>query len=218
MARPRQSALTKEQVVRAAVRLADQGGVATMSMRKLAAEVGVEAMSLYHYLANKDELLDAIVDVVFGEIEVPADESDWQQAMRLRAQSAREALTRHRWALGLMDSRTTPGPATLHHHDAVLGCLRRAGFSLPGAAQAFALLDSYIYGFVLQELSLPFETSDEAVQLADDILQQMPADEYPHLAELAVGHVMQPGYSYSDEFLPSLDLVLDGLESVRIRG
>lgn len=208
--------LTRDRVISAAVQLADDHGIAALSMRKLAAELGVEAMSLYHHLADKGEILDAIVDVVFTEIDLP-DADDWRQAMRRRAVSTREVMTRHRWALGLMDSRSSPGPATLRHHDAVLGCLRTAGFTIDGAAHAYALLDSYVYGFVLQELSLPFQTSDEASQVADDILEQVPADELPYLSELAVERVSRPGYSFGDEFLPGLEFILDGLEGQRSR-
>jgi AcrR family transcriptional regulator len=203
--------LTRRRVLRAAVALADRGGVAALSMRKLAQELGVEAMSLYHHVANKDDILDGIVDVVFGEIELPAGEAGWEAAMRRRAVSAREALRRHPWATGLMESRRTPGPANIRHHDAVLGVLRNAGFPVELAAHAYSLLDSYIYGFALQEASLPFHTPEETAEVAQEIMSEFPADEYPHLAEIATEHVLQPGYDYGDEFLYGLDLILDGL-------
>ena len=119
---------------------------------------------------------------------------------------------RHPWAIGLMDSRSTPGPATLRHHDAVLGILRNAGFSIEMAAHAFSVLDSYIYGFALQETSLPFETSEELEAVAETIFEQFPADEYPYLTEMAVEHALQPGYAYANEFEFGLDLILDGLD------
>ena len=203
--------LTRRRVLRAAVALADRGGVAALSMRKLAQELGVEAMSLYHHVANKDDILDGIVDVVFGEIELPAGEAGWEAAMRRRAVSAREALRRHPWATGLMESRRTPGLANIRHHDAVLGVLRNAGFPVELAAHAYSLLDSYIYGFALQEASLPFQTPEETAEVAQEIMSEFPADEYPHLAEIATEHVLQPGYDYGDEFLYGLDLILDGL-------
>jgi hypothetical protein len=134
--------------------------------------------------------------------------------MRQRAISAREVLARHPWAIGLMESRSTPGPATLQHHDAVLGCLRGAGFSIALAAHAYSVLDSYIYGFALEQASLPFETSEQAGEVADSIRRQFPVDTYPHLMEMAVKHVLQPGYDYADEFEFGLDLILDGLERV----
>jgi len=207
--------LNKQRVLGAAVALADRGGVRSLSMRKLAHELGVEAMSLYHHVANKDDILDGIVDVVFSEIVLPSGDADWKAAMRQRAISAREALLRHPWATGLMESRSTPGPATLRHHDAVLGILRTAGFSVELAAHAFSVLDSYIYGFALQEANLPFDTPEETAEVAQAIMAELPADEYPHLAEMTVEHVLQPGYDYGNEFLFGLDLILDGLDRAR---
>ena len=204
--------LSRERVLRAATVLADRVGVGSLSMRKLAQELGVEAMSLYHHVANKDDLLDGMVDLVFGEIELPSGDAGWKAAMRRRAISAREALRRHPWATGLMESRSTPGAANLRHHDAVLGILRGAGFSVELAAHAYSLLDSYIYGFALQEASLPFGTAEEAAAVAEDILRQHPAEQLPHLTEIAVEHVLRPGYDYGNEFLWGLDLILDGLQ------
>jgi AcrR family transcriptional regulator len=207
--------LTRQRVLDTAVALADREGVRSLSMRKLAQELGVEAMSLYHHVANKDAILDGMIDVVFGEIDLPTGEADWKAAMRRRAVSAREALRRHPWATGLMETRTTPGPATLRHHDAVLGILRNGGFSVELAAHAYSLLDSYIYGFALQEASLPFHTSEETAALAESIMSGFPADAYPHLTELTVEHVLQPGYDYGNEFLFGLELILDGLDRAR---
>jgi AcrR family transcriptional regulator len=204
--------LTRQRVLHAAVALADESGSESLSMRKLGEAVGVEAMSLYHYVANKEDLLDGMIDVVFAEIDLPVGE-DWKTAMRQRAISARRVLSHHGWAIGFMESRTTPGPATLRHHDAVIGCLRDAGFSIELAAHAFSVLDSYIYGFALQERSLPFPTPEETTELAQDILAGIPADTYPHLAELTTQHVLRPGYDYANEFEFGLDLILDGLES-----
>jgi AcrR family transcriptional regulator len=210
--------LSKERVFRAAVLIADGGGVASLTMRKLAEELGVEAMSLYHHVANKSEILDGMVDAVFSEIELPASGAGWKTAMRQRALSAREVLSRHPWAIGLMESRKNPGLATMRHHDAVLGSLRGAGFSIAVAAHAFSVLDSYVYGFLLQELNLPFKTSAELEEMAGSILQQLPADEYPHFTEMIVEHALKPGYSYANEFEFGLDLILDGLERVRGKG
>ena len=207
--------LSKQRVLRAAVKHADGAGVAALTMRKLAGTLGVEAMSLYYYVADKDELLDGMVDLVFGEIDLPPWEADWKAAMRQRAISARDALTRHPWAIGVMESRANPGPATLRHHDAVIGNLRQAGFSIALAAHAFSVIDSYVYGVALQALNLPFQTSKELGQLAKAMLRQMPADQYPNLTEMIVDHALQPGYSYADEFEYGLDLILDGLERAR---
>jgi AcrR family transcriptional regulator len=214
---PRRAPLTRERVLAAAIDLADRDGIASLSMRKLAQELGVEAMSLYHHVANKDAILDGLIDLVFGEIDLPVGEADWKAAMRRRAISAREVLRRHPWATGLMESRSTPGPATLRHHDAVLGILRNAGFPLELAAHAYSLLDSYIYGFALQETSLPFNTPEETAEVAQAMMAEFPADAYPHLTEIAVEHVLQPGYSYASEYLFGLDLILDGLERALAR-
>jgi AcrR family transcriptional regulator len=196
----------------AAVAVADESGIESLTMRKLAEHLDVKPMSLYYHVANKDEILDGIVDIVFGEISLPRIGAEWKVALRDRAISVRQVLGDHPWATSLMQSRVNPGPALLGHHDAVIGCLREGGFSVAMAAHAFSVMDAYIYGFALQEKTLPFETPEEVAVIAEMILQQMPADEYPYLVELTVDHVLQPGYSYSDEFEFGLDLVLDGLE------
>jgi AcrR family transcriptional regulator len=206
--------LSRERVLAAAVALADAGGVEGLSMRRLGEALGVEAMSLYHHVANKEDLLDGMIDVVFAEIELPTGD-DWHTAMRRRAVSARAALSRHRWAIGLMESRTSPGPATLRQHDAVLGCLRGAGFSVALAGHAFSAIDSYVYGFALQERGLPFDTPEQTAELAQVMLAAFPVDTYPHLFEFTTRHVMQPGYDYATEFEFGLDLLLDGLERIR---
>ncbi|MFN8512290.1 MAG: TetR/AcrR family transcriptional regulator [Thermomicrobiales bacterium] len=204
--------LTRERILSAASDLADAGGIATLTMRKLGQALGVEAMSLYNHVANKDDLLNGMVDLVFDEVGLPPGDIDWKEAMRQRASTVRAVLARHPWALGLMESRLTPGPATLRHHNAVIGCLRAAGFSIALTAHAYSALDSYIYGFALQQTQLPFKSPEEAAAMAETFLQHFPADAYPHLAELTVQHVLQPGYDYADEFAFGLDLLLDGLE------
>jgi AcrR family transcriptional regulator len=207
--------LTRERVVAAAIALADATGIQALTMRKLGVALGVEAMSLYHHVANKSDLLDGMIDGVFGEIDLPTDATDWRQTMRTRAISARDAMSRHRWAIGLMESRTTPGPATLRHHDTVLGTLRAAGFSIVMAAHAYSLLDSYIYGFALQAPSLPFDNPEATAEAARLIMARFVSGQYPHLTEIAVEHVLQPGYNYGDEFVFGLDVILDGLERAR---
>jgi AcrR family transcriptional regulator len=203
--------LSRERVLEAAIAIADAQGLHGLTMRSLARELGVQPMSLYHHVANKDEILDGVVDVVFGQITFPADDRDWKRAMRERAHSARAVLRRHPWAIGLVETRTTPGLATLQHHDAVIGNLRRAGFSVPMAAHAFALLDAYTYGFALQEATLPFDDGNVA-EVAGAMIDQFPSDLFPHLAEMAAEHVMQPGYDFGDEFGYGLELILDGIE------
>lgn len=210
-----EGALSKTRVVAEAVRLADREGVHGLSMRRLATELGAGAMSLYHYVASRDELLDAMVDVVFDEIELPSTDADWSSAMRRQAMSARQVLARHPWAISLMESRTTPGPANLRHREAFTACLRRAGFSIVAATHANWLLNSYVYGYALQEASLPFSTADELAEMTDSVyLPQLPADEFPSLHESAVG-LAQAGYDPGEEFAFGLDLILAALEPLR---
>jgi len=207
--------LNRERVLQAAIAFADENDLDLLTMRKLGEVLGVEAMSLYNHVANKVDLLDGMVDDVFSEIDLPVGGTAWKTAMRERAISAREVLARHRWAIVLMQSRTSPGPATLRHHDAVIGSLRQGGFSVEMAAHAFSVLDSYVYGFAQQQASLPFEAGTETAALAESIMDQFPTDQYPHLAELTAEHVLKPGYDYGDEFEFGLDLILDGLEKAR---
>ncbi len=211
---PRQR-LSRERVLSAAMAIADQGGLPGLTIRSLAAELGAKPMSVYYYVASKDELLDALVDVVFEEIELPDPAGDWREEMRRRAHSARDRLRQHRWAIGLLESRTSPGPATLRHHDRVLACLRGAGFSAELTAHTYALLDSYIYGFALQEASLPFEGPDGVGEVAEPIMELMDTGEYPAMVEMATGYYLQPGYDFGDEFGFGLELILDGLDRRR---
>jgi AcrR family transcriptional regulator len=213
-AKPR-APLSRERVLRAAIALADTAGIESLTMRKLGQELGVEAMSLYNHVANKDDILDGIVDLVFSEIDVPSDRADWKTALRRRGISVRDTLVRHPWATSLMQSRTRPGPATLRHNDSVIGALRKSGFTIDMAAHAFSLMDGYIYGFALQQVNLPSRTSEESAALARNILEQLPADKYPHMAEMITGYALRPGYDYAKEFEFGLDLILDGLERLR---
>ncbi|MFN8081187.1 MAG: TetR/AcrR family transcriptional regulator [Kineosporiaceae bacterium] len=209
--------LSRERVLEAAVRIADDAGIAALTMRSLAEELGVKPMSLYHHVRNKEEILDGIVDVVFAEIDLPDPSGDWREQVRRRAGSARQALRRHPWALALLETRTRPGPETLRQHDAMLGTFRAAGFSLPATAHAYAVVDAFVYGFALQEASLPFDGSDDVTQVAEPILAEMPLAQYANLAEFAMGHVMQPGYDFGASFAVGLELVLDGLADMVAR-
>jgi AcrR family transcriptional regulator len=204
--------VTRERAVISAVALADADGLPALTMRKLAEALGVEAMSLYHHVANKEDLLDGMIDLVFGEIDLPRAGSDWKAEIRRRSESVRAVLLRHPWAVGVMESRVSPGPSILRHHDAVLGCLRGCGFSVPMAAHAYSLIDSYVYGFVLQEVNLPFNDGDQIQDMLDEIMPMLSVEEYPHLVELTVEHVMKPGYRFGNEFAYGITLVLDGLE------
>jgi AcrR family transcriptional regulator len=209
-------ALSKQRVVAEAVHLADREGTDGLSMRRLAEVLGAGAMSLYRHVANKDELFDAMVDVVFGEIELPPEGLQWQSALRLQAQSARRVLARHPWAIRLLDSRTSPGPAHLRYREAVIACLRKAGFSPLTATHANWVLDSYVYGFALQEVSLPLDTAERLTGMVEDVyLPQLPPDQFPYLNESAVA-LAEAGYVPAEEFEFGLDLILETLERVRI--
>ena len=207
---PRRAPLSRDAVARAAVTLADVAGLTSLSMRRLAHELGVVPMALYKHVANKEDLLDGMIDLVFSEIEVPSG-TDWKRAMRHRARSMREALLRHSWAIGLMGSRTSPGLASLHHHNAVLGRLRRAGFPLRTALRAYSAMDSYIYGSLLQQQNLPFETPQESGELVEVMLPAAHSDEYPYLVEV-VSELAKRGYDHRKEFEFGLGLVLDAIQ------
>jgi AcrR family transcriptional regulator len=211
---PRRAPLTRDRVLRTAIALADERGAEELTMRKLAKDLGVEAMSLYNHVANKTDLLDGMIDIVFGEIDAPAAGGDWKAELRKRALSTRAALNRHRWAIGEMEGRTDHGPNNLRLHDAVLGCLRGAGFSIEMSVHAMSVQDAYIYGFALQQSDMAPETPEDFAAVA----QQQMVDysdvlaEYPHLVEVVGGYVAEDGYDYDTEFLFGLDVILDGLE------
>src|SRR5215208_5157546 len=222
MARPEpatkpRAPLSRERVLETAVAFADRHGLEALSMRKLGDELGVAGMSLYYYVPNKVDLIDGMIDLVFGEIEPPSLELDWKTAMRRRAVSTREALNRHRWAVGHMEGRTTHGPANLRLHNAVLGCLRAAGFSIEMTVHAYSVQDAYIYGFALQETDMSSETPDDFAAEAQRQMHEYEAvlADFPHLVEVVGGYVAKTGYDYAAEFLFGLDLILDGLDSLR---
>jgi AcrR family transcriptional regulator len=213
---PKRTPLNRERVLRAAIALADERGAHELTMRKLAQELGVEAMSLYNHVANKDDLLDGMVDIIFSEIEAPSPGGDWKAELRKRAISTREALNRHRWAIGEMEGRTNHGPNNLRLHDAVLGCLRAAGFSVEMTVHAYSVQDAYIYGFVLQQSDMSAETPEDFAAEAQRQMRDYAAAlaDYPHLVEVVGGHVAESGYDYEAEFLFGLDVVLDRLEQL----
>jgi AcrR family transcriptional regulator len=207
--------LSRERVLRAAIRLADEGGFESLSMRKLGQELGVQAMSLYNHVANKDDIRDGIVDLVMDEIEVPSDEADWKTAIRQSAISAHEVLLRHRWACKLMMEATGVSPARLRWMEALLRTLREAGFSADLTHHAYHALDSHITGFTLWQVNLPFETKQELLDLADVFLREIPADEYPYVLEHAHQHLADSAPTGKTEFEFGLDLIVDGLERMR---
>jgi len=209
---PRRPALSYDAIVDAAVRVADAGGLAQVTMRNVGRELGVEAMSLYHHLAGKDALLDGLADWVYTQVALPTTAEPWREAMTRRAESARAALAAHPWSVALAESRRTPGPALLRHHDAVLGSLRSNGFSVVLASHAFSAIDAYVYGFVMTELTLPLEPDEGVEDLVEEIRDHIPPATYPHLVEMITEQVVGGGYAFADEFGFGLDLILDGLE------
>ena len=209
--RKRRAPLSRQRVLEGAVAIADADGIGALTIRSLAQHLGVKPMSLYYYVANKGEILDAIVDVVFSEIDLPTVEATGDRRSDC-------APPRHGTSFGVTPGRsgswspaTTPGPDTLRHHDAMLGTLRGAGFSIEMTAHAYALIDSYVYGFALQEAALPFDGPETVTTVAVPMMEQFPAGEYPHLVELATQHILQPGYDFGDEFDFGLNLILDAL-------
>jgi AcrR family transcriptional regulator len=210
----RRPPLSRDRVLRTAITLADERGVSELTMRKLAKELGIEAMSLYHHVANKDDLLDGMIDIVFGEIDAPAAGGDWKAELRKRAVSTLAALRRHPWAVGEMEGRSNHGPSNLRIHDAVLGCLLGAGFSDEMAVHAYSVQDAYIYGFALQQTDMSPETPADFAAVAQQQMVDYQAvlAGYPNLVRVVGGHVAKVGYDYDAEFLFGLDVILDGLE------
>lgn len=208
----RRHRLSRELVLQAAMSHADDGGIEALTMRRLAEELGVAPMALYRHVANKDDLIDGLIDVVFSEIALPSTGGDWKAAMRVRAISLRDVLARHRWAIGLMEARHNPGPANLRHHDTVIASLRAAGFDMARVAHVYSLLDAYIYGFALTKMNLPFDENTDMAAMADEVLAPFPVNDYPNMVAFITDHAMKPGYNFGDEFEYGLDVILDALE------
>ena len=208
--------LSRDRILRAALDLADRDGFAACTMRRLGAQLGVEAMSLYRYVTSKEDLLSGLVDLVFAEVEV--DEpgtTEWRTAMRGRAHSHRAAMRRHPWAIGFMEGRMQPGPASLRVHDATLGILREAGFPFRAAVHANSVLDAYVYGFALQERGLPARADGATAEVMREQARHVPEmRDYRYLVE-AMGAFADAGYDYDAEFAFGLELILDGIERLR---
>ena len=204
--------MSRERVLLGALAVADAGGLAALTIRSLAQELGVKPMSVYHYVAGKEAIIDGIVDLVFREVELPVIGGEWRTEMRRRARSERRVLGRHPWSIPLLQSRLNTGPSTLTHHEAVIGTLRAAGFSLALTAHAFALIDAYVYGFALSEDALPINEPESVAEIADSMMAQyFSPDAYPHLVEFTMGHVVKPDYDFGLEFDFGLELILDAL-------
>lgn len=210
---PRSAPLTRDRVLAAAISLADRKGIEALTIRALAAELDAKPMTLYHHVPGKEAVLDGMVDAIFAEIATPPPDLGWREAVRVRCLSARSALVRHPWSVPLLESRRSPGPVTLHHHEAMLGCLLGGGLSVPLTAHAYAVLDSYVYGFAIQEASVPVAGAAGDQESTEQIAAQIPAQAYPNLMRFAAEHAMQPGYSFGDSFEFGLDLLLEGIEA-----
>jgi AcrR family transcriptional regulator len=208
--------LNLQRTLQVALVIADDEGLDAVTMRRLARELGVEAASLYHHVNGKSQILDALVDLVAAEIEAPVPSANWRAAITQRAHNTRAGLRRHPWAVSLMASRTSPGPATLGLLETGIRCFREGGFSVRQAAHAISVVDSYVHGFVLQEVNLPFRDESELAALTGAIMETFPASEFPYLFELTVQHVLQPGYDYGKEFDTGLEVVLDGVAALLI--
>ena len=206
--------LTRERVLRAAIALADESGIESLSMRKLGQELGVEAMSLYNHVANKGDILDGMVDVVAGKFEVASKGGNWKTAIRQSAISAHEVLLQHPWACSLSMSRPKVGPAKLGYVDSMLGSLREAGFSIQMAHNAMHAIENHISGFTLQELSFPSSIEEMGPEVVAILLRRQTVGEYPNLSEVVLGATHDDQIEF--EFV--LDLILDGLERVRDTG
>ncbi len=204
--------LTEERVLDGAVALADRIGIAALTIRRLATELGVKPMTIYNHLPSKRAIVDGMVERVFAEIDLPPEGLPWTMAIRMRCVSARSALNRHPWAAPLLESRTSPGPVNLRHHEAVLACLRSGGLSWPMTAHAYAILDSYVFGFAFEEAILPSSEDEEAAESTREIAATFDPEQYPTLTTFAAEHVLQPGYSFGDSFEFGLDLIISGLD------
>ncbi len=203
--------LTAERVVEAAAAVADREGLHGVSMRRVGRELGVEAMSLYHHVASKDALLDALGDWLMARVARPPVDAAWRDGIRIRCHSLRDVMREHPWGPAIVESRRSPGLVLLGHLEAVLDCLHRGGFPVQLAAHAFSVLDAYVYGFVLTEQSLPFEPGGGVDDLAEEMA--VPADAFPRMAAFIEQVIVGRSYDYGDEFAYGLELVLDGLEA-----
>jgi AcrR family transcriptional regulator len=205
--------VNRDRILRTAMEVADERGVAAVTMREVGSRLGVEAMALYNHVANKNDILDGMVDLVVDEFDLPSNVDDWREAMRCRAVSAHQVFDRHPWAPLLIDSRESSGPSRLRYFDWVLGTLLEAGFPTDGAARAISLLDSYIYGFGIQQLNMSATGDASSSEMAEAILTLAPTDKYPYLHRMA-SHVMQVGYDAEADFAFGLEVILDGLERI----
>ncbi len=204
-------ALTFERIQAVAVELTDEIGLPSLTIRKLADALDVKPMTIYHHVANKDAIIAAMVDAVFAEVELPPLDVNWRDAMSTRAQSLREVLGRHPWAIALLDSNA--GPSMMRHHNAVIGSLRSAGFSTALIGHTVAVIDAFVYGFVIQEAAISI-SGQELADVAEDAMAEVDPEEFPHFVQFATEQVMTGDYDFGREFSLGLTLILDGLEAL----
>ena len=204
--------LTRDRVLRAAIRIADEEGLDALTMRRLAQELGVQAMSLYNHVANKDDLYQGIVDLAMSEIEVPSEQADWKSALRQSAISAYQAFVRHPWACNLHMATPRINDERMQWMEGVLKTLREAGFSPNMTHHAYHALDSHITGFTLWIVSMPFDSREELLDMAQEFIPRIPADRFPYVIEHAKEHLEDPDPDEPSEFEFGLDLILEGLE------
>ena len=205
--------LSRDRVLDAAIRLADDGGIEAISMRKLGQALGVEAMSLYNHVANKDDILSGIVEIVESGIELPSPGTAWKQALRRTALSAHDVLEQHPWAAGLTLSASGSRPVRWRYMNAILGCLREAGFSAETTDLAYHALESHIAGFTLWAAQLEVDDA-ELPDLAARFLEQFSGDEFPYVVEHVEQHLAERSPDNPGAFAFGLDLILDGLERI----
>ena len=206
--------VNQERTLSVALAVADSEGIEAVTMRRLARELGVEAASLYHHVRGKAEILDGLVEAVAGRIELPDPSPNWRRDITRRAHNTRATLREHPWAVSLMASRTRPGTATLRLLETGIRSFRQGGFSVVLAAHAVSTVDSYVHGFVLQEVNLPFRDESQLAAMIGQIMESFPASEFPYLFELTLEHVLQPGYDYGQEFDSGLEVVLNGVAAL----
>ena len=214
--------LDRQRIIRGALELADEIGLEPLTIRRLAQHLDTKPMSLYHYVTGKEDILDGMVGEVFNQVERPHHDLPWKDAIVRRARSLRDVLKQHPWALPILESRMQPGPDILDHHEAVLETWMRSGLPLPMVAHGVAISDAFVFGFVLQETTLPLGgepgEGGNLNEASDIIIAPLSPEDYPSLTTFTADHVMRPGYNFGDSFGIGLGLILDGIERLASEG
>ena len=204
--------LSRPVLIATGVAIADRDGLEALTIRALANELGSKPMSIYRHVDSKEDLLDGMVDLVIAEMEAADADPDWKAAILRRCRSARAALIRHPWAIPLLESRRNPGPELLRHHEATLAALARGGLSLESMARAYALIDSVVYGFAIQEVNLDVRGREQTSEVSEEVAFELDPGEFPHLMRFAAEHAMRPDYSFGEAFDPGVLMLLDAIE------